>query len=273
MPTPACAPVHQPIQSPHRQFRCRHARRDGRGPHGADARAHRARDSRAQPRRRGAGAGRHPHARRAAGPAAGRDDPRDQPARGPDRRARHHAVSRRLDAPRGRRAAGGPPHRDSVLHRRQAHPARRRRAVHGPDDSSGARRAHRVRAAARRFSSSCSSTAATASCRSRPTTSARTCRLRCPRACRCTCMEIDGRDEVEIQDHEEGSARHRRPVTRDEIYLILDTADAMREIGERPIKKVPDAARQDRSSTCSTSRARAPGRRSRSPRSGSAPTR
>ena len=28
-------------------------------------------------------------------------------------------------------------------------------------------------------------------------------------------------------------------LTRDEIYLILDTADAMREIGERPIKKVP----------------------------------
>ena len=28
-------------------------------------------------------------------------------------------------------------------------------------------------------------------------------------------------------------------LTRDEIYNILDTADAMREIGERPIKKVP----------------------------------
>ena len=28
-------------------------------------------------------------------------------------------------------------------------------------------------------------------------------------------------------------------LTRDEIYRILDTADAMREIGERPIKKVP----------------------------------
>jgi aspartate carbamoyltransferase catalytic subunit len=28
-------------------------------------------------------------------------------------------------------------------------------------------------------------------------------------------------------------------LSRDEIYLILDTADAMREIGERPIKKVP----------------------------------
>jgi len=28
-------------------------------------------------------------------------------------------------------------------------------------------------------------------------------------------------------------------LTRDEMYLILDTAEAMREIGERPIKKVP----------------------------------
>ena len=28
-------------------------------------------------------------------------------------------------------------------------------------------------------------------------------------------------------------------LTSDEIYLILDTAEAMREIGQRPIKKVP----------------------------------
>ena len=28
-------------------------------------------------------------------------------------------------------------------------------------------------------------------------------------------------------------------LTRDEILLILDTAEAMREIGDRPIKKVP----------------------------------
>jgi aspartate carbamoyltransferase catalytic subunit len=28
-------------------------------------------------------------------------------------------------------------------------------------------------------------------------------------------------------------------LTRDDIYLILDTAEAMREVGERPIKKVP----------------------------------
>src|SRR5207245_7204920 len=28
-------------------------------------------------------------------------------------------------------------------------------------------------------------------------------------------------------------------LSREEIYLVLDTAEAMREIGERPIKKVP----------------------------------
>ena len=30
-----------------------------------------------------------------------------------------------------------------------------------------------------------------------------------------------------------------KDLTRDDIYLILDTAEAMREVGERPIKKVP----------------------------------
>ena len=46
-------------------------------------------------------------------------------------------------------------------------------------------------------------------------------------------------------------------LTSDEIYLILDTSEAMREIGQRPIKKSADAARRP-SSTCSTSRAPAP---------------
>ena len=50
--------------------------------------------------------------------------------------------------------------------------------------------------------------------------------------------EIDGRDEVEIQAMKKdllGIA----DLSRDEIYLVLDTAEAMREIGQRPIKKVP----------------------------------
>ena len=105
---------------------------------------------------------------------------------GADRRPRHHAVSRRSDAPPRRSAAAGPPDRDPVLHRRQAHPAGRRRALHRADDPRGARRADRLRPPEGRSSWSSWSTAGTASCRSKPTTSARTCRRRCRRASRCT---------------------------------------------------------------------------------------
>ena len=73
---------------------------------------------------------------------------RHQSRRCPDRRARHHAVPRRPDAPRRRPAAGRPPHRDPVLDRRQADPAGGRRALHRADDPLGARRADRLRAAA-----------------------------------------------------------------------------------------------------------------------------
>ena len=123
------------------------AGRDGRRPHGPDAHAHRARDSRAQPRRRGAGAGRHPDARRAAGAALARAIASINRPRGADRRARHHAVPRRPDAPR-----------------RRAQPVVRQTEIPfsiddkrillvddvlytGPDDSRGARRADRVRPA------------------------------------------------------------------------------------------------------------------------------
>ena len=51
--------------------------------------------------------------------------------------------------------------------------------------------------------------------------------------------EIDGRDEVEIQRVMKKDLLGIADLTRDEIYLILDTAEAMREIGQRPIKKVP----------------------------------
>ena len=121
-------------------------------------------------------------------------------ARGADRRARHHALPRRPDAPRvGAQPVVGQ-HRDPVLHRRQADPAGRRRAVHRADDSRGARRADRIRPAASRFSWSCWSTAGIASCRSRPTTSARTCRPRSSQSVQVRLMEVDGRDEVEIQE-------------------------------------------------------------------------
>jgi ornithine carbamoyltransferase len=58
----------------------------------------------------------------------------------------------------------------------------------------------------------------------------------------------------------------------EEIVLILDTAEAMKEVGSRTVKKVPALRGRTVVSTCSSSRARAPARRSRSPRSGSAPT-
>ena len=132
-----------------------------------------------------------------------------------DRRARHHAVSRRPDAPRGRAAAGHPPHRDPVLDRRPPDSARRRRAVHGPDDSRGARRADRFRPAAAPFNSSRSSTAAIASCRSAPTTSAATSRPRASRACRSGWSKSTAgtkwrwRDEHRHRAPQPAPARHR----------------------------------------------------------------
>ena len=92
-----------------------------------------------------------------------------------DRRSRHHAVPRRSDAHRGRAPAARPQDRDPVLDRRSHHHPGRRRALHRTDDAGGARRADRLRSARGRSSWWCWSTAATASCRSRPTTSARTC--------------------------------------------------------------------------------------------------
>ena len=49
------------------------------------------------------------------------------------------------------------------------------------------------------FSSSCWSTAAIASCRSRPTTSARTCRPRPTQSVQVRLQEIDGQDEVVLE--------------------------------------------------------------------------
>src|SRR6185436_8187408 len=217
---------------------CPCACRNGRGADRAVAGAHRARDPRAQSRARGAGAGRHSHARRAAGPAPGAHDPRDQPARDSDRHARHHALPRRPDAHRRRRPAGRPPHRDSVLHRRHAHPAGRRRPVYRADDSRGARRADRVRPA-----------------QGHPADRAR--RPRPPRAADQGRLRRQEPADVAVPERAGAPHRDRRPgrsgdprvvkkdllsiddLTSDEIYLILDTTEAMREIGQRPIKKVP----------------------------------
>jgi aspartate carbamoyltransferase catalytic subunit len=108
------------------------------------------------------------------------------------------------------------------------------------------------------FSSSCSWTAATASCQSKPTTSARICRRRPRKACRCVCWRSmvrtkwswrevghdDGKHDIERNEPAVTALRHKDllgivDLTPDEIALILDTAEAMKEVGTRPIKKVP----------------------------------
>ena len=67
------------------------------------------------------------------------------------------------------------------------------------------------------------------------------------RACRCASTgRCDGRDEVEIQDAMKKDLLGIEDLTADEIYLILDTAEAMREIGQRADQEGADAARQDR---------------------------
>ena len=91
-------------------------------------------------------------------------------------RARHHLLPRRpLDA---RPAAGRQGHGPAVRRHRHDRRPRRRRPLHRPDDPGRDGRPHGVRPAARRSAWRSSSTAATASCRSGPTTSARTCRPR-----------------------------------------------------------------------------------------------
>src|SRR5207249_3415862 len=179
-----------------------------------------------------------PDPRRADREAARARDPRHQPARRPDRRPRHHPVSRRSDAARGRTAAAHPEDRDPLLDRRQEDPARRRRAVHGAHDSGGARCADR--------------------CRPAEGDSAR--RARRPRSPRAADQgRLRRQERADVADPERAGAPDRggRPrrsgdhrvmkkdllgigdLTEDEIHLVLDTAEAMREIAQRPIKKVP----------------------------------
>src|SRR5262249_37589798 len=127
---------------------------------------------------------------------------------------------------------------DPVLDRRQAHSPRRRRALHRADDPGGARRADRVRAA--------EGDSADRARRPRP-----------PRAADQGRLRRQERADLALPEHPGPPHRSRRPrrsgdpgirkkdllsiddLTPDEILLVLDTAEAMREIGERPIKKVP----------------------------------
>ncbi len=170
-----------------------------------------------------------------------------------DRQPRHHAVPRRPAAARD----PGALEETDVPERRH----RRQRAwcssttCCSPAGPSGRRSTPSPTSAGRGpCSSRCSSTAATASCRSGPTTSARTSRPRCARRCTCMLTEHDGRRR--------GAARPGRPaparrpgragspvkrhllsaadLTRDDALLVLDTAEELAAVAARStVKKLP----------------------------------
>ena len=118
-------------------------------------------------------------------------------AAGALRRRRHHALSRR---PRPRPAEPGRAgHRHPLPGRRPAHPARRRRALHRAARSAPRWTRSSTSAGRSRSSSPCWSTAAIASCRSAPTTWARTSRPRASEQVQVRLAEADGVDEVVIE--------------------------------------------------------------------------
>ena len=107
------------------------------------------------------------------------------------------------------------------------------------------RRPVRLRAPRSGSSSRSSSTAATASCRSAPTTSARTCRPRATERVYVRVEELDGVDEVAIGRSAVGGAsamRHLLSIAdleRADIERIMERAEGFAEVGRRDIKKVP----------------------------------
>ena len=158
---------------------------------GPDRRPDRPPDPREDRRRPRHHAARHPDPRRAAGPPPRRPDPRLRGRRGA-RSARSTSPSTATTcgcAAPARSARPTCPRRD----RRPAGDPRRRRALLRPHDPGRPGRAGRPRPAPRRCSSPCWSTAATGSCRSGPTTSARTSRPRSTRACGCCSPRPTGR--------------------------------------------------------------------------------
>ena len=124
-------------------------------------------------------------ARRAAGPTHRRRAQADLRRRRAGGRARHHAVPRRPDAPDGRARS-----RSSAAPRFRSRSTTASSCWSTTCSSPAAPRAPRstrssTSAGREPSSSSCSSTAAIASCRSRPTTSARTSRRRAARTSTC----------------------------------------------------------------------------------------
>ncbi|CAM5260301.1 hypothetical protein SNARM312S_01734 [Streptomyces narbonensis] len=61
-------------------------------------------------------------------------------------------------------------------------------------------------------------------------------------------------------------------LTRDDAVLILDTAEEMARVADRPIKKLPTLRGRTISATCSSRTPPGPGSPSRPPRSASPPT-
>ena len=156
-------------------------------------------------------------------------------------------VARRDDVPRRPPDAPGPhpaAHPDPARRdRRQDGGAGRRRALLRPHHPGRARRDERRRPPARRCSSRCWSTAATGSCRSGPTSSARTCPPRWPRRSRVRLEEHDGEDGVPLAairgDRDEAHLLERgRPEPR-RRRAGPGTAEEMRSLADRPIKKLP----------------------------------
>ena len=126
------------------------------------------------------GSGRHPASRRPARPPDRRGDRRARRRDDPRRRARHHVLPRRPVARRPAAARQG--------HRPAVRPRTGRRSCSSTTSSTPAGRSGRrwtrswTSGGRRRSAWRSSSTAATASCRSGPTTSARTCRPRARRS-------------------------------------------------------------------------------------------
>src|SRR4029077_8991654 len=118
------------------------------------------------------------------------------------------------------------------------HPPGRRCAVYGPNDSGGARCADRVRPP--------ESDSAGRAGGSRTPRAAHQGRLRWEEPAHVALAERAGPSRGDRRPRRSGGPRVMKKdllsiddLTSDEIYLILDTSEAMREIGQRPIKKVP----------------------------------
>ena len=224
-------------------------------------------------------AGRDPHARRAAGRPPGAADRRVRRDRARLRHRGHRALPRRR-RPRQppRRAAGGGRHGPRLRRLGARRDPGGRRPLHRAHHPRRHRRDLRLRPAARWCSSPCWWTAATASCRSGPTTSGRTCRPRAPSASSVRLDEMDGADEVVLEHDAEGTVVTRRSLTDDR--RPRPCGDRAHPARRQPLRRGHASATSRRcrpsgaarSSTCSSRPPRAPRPRSSWPASASRPT-